>query len=222
MSDRRALSLGPALGEARSVEALVTSLTPHGDADLARGLTRVRDAFAIDFPENVFLDLDLLAASLAGAPPAERASRVTRIVELSRAFSAPPICFRYAHDFLYGFDWYRWVACAPAERSAVGPFDPAFLDYLLARGSELRALIAAGDAKYGPIDAGAFRNPFPFSRSPADEVRLHRALAERDLVPVEAWSTTGRARYDRRFSEERKAVARELGIATGDGAREPP
>lgn len=217
----RTLSLRPEGGEARSVDALVAHLAPHGDEDLARALARVRDAFSADFPENVFLDLDGLAAALAAAPRGELAARVARLEALSRAFAAPPIRFRYAHDFLYGFDWYRWVRSEPSGRSAIGPFDPPFLDYLMTRADELRALIGQGDRKYGPIDDGAYRNPFPFSRSPADEERLHRALAERDLIPVEAWSTTGRARYDKAYSEERKAVARELGIATGETRQEP-
>lgn len=207
-------SLAPGRPHARSVAELARDLAQGGArGDVAPHLERVEGAFTRDFPENVFLDLDLLGASLARLGEVERAEVALAVERLSADFGGAPIRFRYAHDFLYGFDWCRWVARDPDARAAVGPFDPPFLRYLAERAGELRALIAEDDAKYGRVPDGAYRNPFSFSRSPDDEARLHRALAERDLVPVEAWSTAGRARWERPYAELREEVARELGLS---------
>lgn len=207
-------SLCPGRGAARDVDAIVRDL-PDGVRDaVAPMLGRLRSALLHDFPENVFLDLDMLGGALARAVATGHAAESERLVtELSRDFGSAPIRFRYAHDFLYGFDWCRWVAREPEARTSIGPFDPEFLRYLRGRAAELRALIAQDDAKYGRIPDGAFRNPFAFSREPEDEARLHRALAARGLVPIEAWRIDGTAVWDRSFAELREEVARELGLA---------
>ena len=57
------------------------------------------------------------------------------------------------------------------------------------RGDELLELIELDDGKYPTLDGDEPRNPFPFSREPADELRLHRELARRDLIPVPTWSS---------------------------------
>jgi hypothetical protein len=207
-------SLAPGRTHARSVADLARDLDEGGARPpVGPHLERIADAFTRDFPENVFLDLDLLGATLARMEDAERAEVALSIVRVSAEFGGAPIQFRYAHDFLYGFDWCRWVARDPGTRAAVGPFDLPFLRYLSDRARELCALIAEDDAKYGHVPRGTYRNPFAFSRSPEDEARLHRALAERDLVPVEAWSTAGRARWERPYAELREEVARELGLS---------
>jgi hypothetical protein len=216
-------SLDPGRDVAPSASELVASLAGRlapvgGDEAFARVLDGVAQAFAEDFPDNLFLDLELLASALARAPSALAMERLgDRVRGLSHEFGAPPIHFRYAHDFLYGFDWCRWVARDPAARAGVGPFDEPFLAYLATRAGELRALIAKDDPKYGRIGSDTFRNPFGFSREPEDEERLHRALAARDLIPVEAWRVDGRARWDRPYAQLREDVARELGVAHRSG-----
>ena len=216
-------SLCPGRERARDVDAIASDL-PEGARDaVAPVLARLRAALLRDFPENLFLDLDMSGGALARAhaSPEGCAESERLVVELSHDFGSAPIRFRYAHDFLYGFDWCRWVAKEPAARAGVGPFDPPFLRYLRGRAAELRALIARDDVKYGAIPDGTFRNPFTFSREPDDEARLHRALAARGLVPIEAWSVGGAVTWDRPFAELREEVARELGLAARPATGRP-
>lgn len=213
-------SLAPDRARARTLSELAARVAPRCAsaalaARLADGLATVAETFADDFPENVFWDLDRLAATLATAPDAAALdAQLDRLAALSRAFGRrSTIRFRYLHDFLYGFDWCRWVAKAPEARQAIGPFDPELLGYLTVRARELEALIAADDAKYGRLaDAASWRNPFAFSREPDDEARLHLTLAARDLVPVRAWTFDDDGRWRRPYAALRAAVADELGV----------
>ncbi len=190
------------------------------DVAFVDGLARVGDAQVRAFPGNLFWDFDAFAASLyaqaeAAADPLALLDEICGIAcRLMELFGAPsPIRFRYVHDFMYGFDWARWVARDPAARGSIGPFDVPFLRYIFGRGDEIVALIAKGDAKYGPISPNEHRNPFDFSRSPRDEQRLLEDLAARGLVPVRAWESEGDAVWDRPYTALREARARELGLA---------
>jgi hypothetical protein len=215
-------TLDPLREHATPLAALVEHATashPELRDALAEGITEIVEAQLRSFPENLFWDLDLLGARLvaqssSASEPAERlldlADRIARLQDLYG--QRTPIRFRYVHDFLYGFDWARWVTRRPADRAGVGPFDQAFLAYGFERGHELLALIEAGDVKYPPLDAGDARNPFRFSREPDDERRLLRDLAARELVPVEAWRPDGRARWREPFSDLREERARALGL----------
>jgi len=173
--------------------------------------------FRQSFPENIFLDLDYLASTLGVLPEAARAERLSLVRALCSEFAAPPLQFRYAHDFVYGFDWCRWVAREPGERGDVGPFDPPFLSYLAQRARELKALIAEGDRKYHPIQTDTFRNPFSFVREPHEEIAIHEALTKKGHIPVEAWRCGGRVRWDLPFAALREETARDLGLRTRDG-----
>ena len=104
-----------------------------------------------NFPGNLFADFDALAAHLAlgvssqpdGAAWLQRSQRL--LVELHGVFGMrSPIRFRYIHDFLYGYDWAKWVKREPAQRAEIRPFDPEFLAELLERGRELVRSIEAG------------------------------------------------------------------------------
>ena len=95
----------------------------------------------------------------------------------------------------------------------MGPFSPAFLAYMHARGHELLAVIARGhDRRYPPLPDARPRNAFGFSREPADELALHRLLAREGLVPVEAWRLDASPRWDRPFQELRREQAARLGL----------
>ncbi len=178
-------------------------------------LADVVEVLVEDFPDNIFWDLDYLASCLwgTGTPEGMRAfSR--RVVKLCRGFgNKSELRFRYAHDFLFGYDWARWVARESAERSGVGPFDDVFLDYLECRLGELRGLISDNDAKYGQLEGREFRNPFAFRREPHEEAQLHQVLAQEGLIPVKAWRLDGERRWDLPFSELRTDTARRLGLA---------
>ncbi|WP_157595128.1 hypothetical protein [Plesiocystis pacifica] len=183
------------------------------------------------FPGNLFWDLDLIAADVlrqglesAGGPDGAAAlalveDRFARMVRLQALYGrGTAINFTYVHDFVYGFDWAKWVRREPSvQRDVPGPFSAEFLGYMERRGHELLELIAADDGKYPTLAAGVPRNPFPFSREPAAEVELHAELARRDLIPVPTWDAGAIAidwdqRWREPFQDRRVEVAGELGL----------
>lgn len=181
------------------------------------GLCAIVEALAEDFPDNIFWDLEYPARCLWDAgEPGDMEAFAHRVVRLCQGFGARSVLrFRYAHDFLFGYDWARWVTRAPAQRAAIRPFDATFLDYLEGRRCELLALVASNDAKYSALEGAEFRNPFGFSREPDEEARLHQALAREDLIPVKAWLQDGAPRWDQPFADLRTEAARRLGLSRG-------
>lgn len=174
------------------------------------------------FPRTLFWDFDYFASSLwddAGNSddPESYLRRAQALLErLYGLFGEPgPIRFRYAHDFMYGFDWAKWVKRRRRERAGIGPFHRAFLEYVVERGEQLLALIEADDATYPRLREARFRNPFRFARSPEQELALYRDLAARDLLPIKGWQRDECARWDRPYEQLRMSRARALGI---DGA----
>ena len=177
-------------------------------------MATIARAVAEHFPDNIYGDVDFLSAALVarfGDQPAAEAQltvhceQIAGLIALYGCHSA--IRFRYMHDFLYGFDWARWVRKDPINRAATGPFDPVFLQYLYQRGGELLALIERGDAEYPPLAPDQWRNPFDFSREPAAEARLHRLLAAEELLPLAAWDIYARPSFDRDFHRLRRERA---------------
>lgn len=211
-----ALTLAPDRTHATPLPDLLPATgAPERRDALARGLANIVNAWVDHFPENIFWDVDLVAQQLwdLEAPDAIT-RRARRIAELARGFgNQTEIRFQYVHDFLYGYDWCRWVARDPEERERVGPFDATFLAYLERRQGELLELIANDDTKYPRLPDGRPRNPFGFSRRHDHERRLLRALAARGDVPVETWRPRGRRTWDRPFARIRDETARELGLA---------
>ncbi len=228
------LTLDPARERASSLANLGRALLPRaatmrpGTARTwAEGLSAVVESVRTHFPGNLLWDLDRLAASVLreaagrGDPAAHVGEALGEVVSLHALFGrATPIRFRYVHDFVYGFDWAKWVRRDPSGRRRIGPFDLAFLRSMRARGGELLELIERDDAKYPRLGDARPRNPFAFSREPSAELRLHRDLARRDLVPVRAWLPDGEPTWDRPFAEEREARARALGLGKSE-ARAP-
>jgi hypothetical protein len=218
------LTLDPQRARASSLRAIGQALLdgplPAGAAmALAEGLVASARAIRTHFPDNLFWDLDHVAASAlreamhAREVTASLRASFAEVVALCALFGrSTPIRFRYAHDFLYGFDWAKWVRRDPSTRTHVGPFDRAFLRAMRVRGAELLALIATGDRTYPPLRDASARNPFRFSREPDAELSLHRDLARRGLVPVRAWTLGDAPVWNRRYAEEREARARVLGL----------
>lgn len=219
-------SLDPARDYARPLldvgrAVLVDEPDPGAAEAFAEGLVAITGAMRHAFPDNIFGDLDYLAASLwrgaraapEGAVPFLRAQS-RRIAALQALFGrGTAIRFRYVHDFVYGLDWAKWVGRDPSARAEVGPFAPPFLAAMERRGHELVALIAGGrDRKYPPLPDERPRNPFGFSREPDAEITLHRDLAAARLLPVEAWRIDARPRWDRPFAELRRQRALALGL----------
>lgn len=226
-------SLCPGRGRATPLRdiaaALLDRTVPRDVAEAwCSGLGSIVRAVVEHFPENLFWDFDYAGTSLL-ATALERSDGIERLhescelsVALQRDFGRRSrIGFRYSHDFLYGFDWAKWVSRAPDERASVGPFSLEFLRYLDRRGHELLDLIARDDDTYPKLPSGAPRNPFAFSREPGDELRLHRDLAERGLIPVESWRPDAVPRWQRPYRQLREQRACALGIRHNDAVRAP-
>lgn len=218
-------SLAPGRELARGLIDVCEAAARPGDGDgtlvaLADGVAGLCAAMQRSFPDNLCCDLDLVAAQALRAarasvdPAAAVRERLARMSGLQRLYGEDTaIRFRYVHDFLYGFDWAKWVGRDPDLRQHVGPFDAVFLGHLERRAHELGLLIADDDAVYGRLEGEHSRNPFPFSREPADELRLHRDLAARGLVPVAAWDPDARPSWRRAFAALRIERAAALGLA---------
>ncbi|MEM6963082.1 MAG: hypothetical protein AAF550_15250 [Myxococcota bacterium] len=139
------------------------------------------------------------------------------LISLQQLFGgASTIRFRYAHDFIYGFDWAKWVRRAPAKRAGIGPFDRPFLAFMLQRGQELIELIAQDDSDYPRLTHAGYRNPFRFSRSKEDELRLFTELSRRDLLPLRSWDACDQPRFNQDYRATRERIAEELGLASTD------
>jgi hypothetical protein len=218
-------TLDPQRQRARALVPIAETIVRDAAAPLPlaaafyNALARIAEAELRAFPDNIFWDFELVAQRLfAGAEPTragapERLSATAElIVRLQERFGAEPIHFRYAHDFVYGFDWAKWVYKHPQTRAGVGPFDVEFLQALLDRGAELIELIERDDPKYPKLDGTSARNSFGFSREPEHEAKLFEELARRRSVPVEAWRLDAEPRWDLPFHEIREAVANHLGI----------
>lgn len=218
-------SLAPSRSYASSLRDLAEAVVPT-DAPaprvkaFGRCLHGAASAQLRHFPRTLFWDFDYLAASLwddagnSDAPATYLRNAQTSLERLYALFGeAGPIRFRYAHDFVYGFDWAKWVKRRRRERAGIGPFHLAFLEYVVERGEQLLALIETDDATYPRLHDARFRNPFRFARSPEQELALYRDLAAHDLVPVKGWQRDERAHWDRPYEQLRMARARALGIA---------
>ncbi len=200
-------------------------LTPRhdvaiGDA-LRAGVANLVQAQLVAFPGNLFWDIDCLVASVlreAEQSEEDTASFLTQAFAQMSALQhlfgqATLIRFRYIHDFIYGYDWARWVQEGPEERRGVGPYDRVFVERMHRRGHELLALIAENDGKYPKISDVEDRNPFGFSREPEEEMQLHRLLARDGSVPVRAWLTSPASLPDMDHSLRRQQLARRLGFS---------
>lgn len=218
-------SLCPGRAQATSIPDIVVGLLREGVPmpillPLAEGLVRLAFDMREAFPDNLFWDLDHLAAAFAreamraDEPEAHLARALLTASLIQHLFGrGTTLQFRYVHDFLYGFDWAKWVEADAANRAHVGPFNLAFLERMKRRGEELVGLVANDDAKYGKIPEGVARNPFPFSRDVADETRLMRDLAARGALPVETWRLDATPTWNRPFYAMRQERAHALGLS---------
>ncbi|MEH2070468.1 MAG: hypothetical protein V7K47_20295 [Nostoc sp.] len=173
-----------------------------------------------NFPENIFWDFDFMVSSMLRQALVADEGAVDflkifgeKMFYLMEMFGInTEIRFRYVHDFLYGFDWARWVQKDPKNRAKVEPFSLVFFDYLLNKGKELIQRISYGQITcYKLCDTG-YRNPFSFSREPEDEYRLLTYLAQQELIPVAAWNWNASPVWNKPFQEMRQQIALKLDI----------
>jgi len=217
---RGPLTLDPTRSRATPLHDVVSGLAnPSQLPYLTAMASAVAEAQLESFPENVLWDFDFYLASTheqacsATSYPAQL-GRVTEItVGLMRLYGQQStIRFRYVHDFMYGFDWARWVRRDPQARAGAGPFSLGFLEQIETRGRDILTLIEADDTVYPKLTGPGSRNPFAFSREPDDELALYRGLAERGCVPVEAWRQNATPDASRDFDDAREQVANDLGL----------
>lgn len=219
---RGGLTLAPGRPRATPLSRLVRELATADDERplLAATAATVAETQLHCFPENLFWDFDFYLASVhAGARRAtdysEHLRSVTDVtVRLMRLYGQQStIRFRYVHDFIYGFDWARWVRRDRGPRVGVQPFDLDFLEQIEIRGRDILRLIEADDEIYPQLEGSAPRNPFPFSREPDEELDLYRLLAKRDAIPVPAWECYAAPDASKDFDALRKDTAEHLGLA---------
>lgn len=223
-------SLAPGRARASTITEILGPLVVAAPADLAEVFVDGTRAFVraqLDaFPDNLLWDLDLplctwWRAATTSDDPIGTASRLLALAtELQHLFGCgTALRFRYTHDFVYGFDWAKWVGRDPDARRRTGPFDLAFLEAMRTRAHELVAIIeAGGDATYPTVAQTSGRNPFPFSREPPAELAIHRALAAADQIPVRAWErevdVQSENKWAKPWAKWREQAAARLGFAT--------
>lgn len=221
-------TLDPAAERPRSLVELGRRVLPaapdrpplHAQQEIAwaMALSDLARAIAREFPENLFTDLDHVAASLRSVAAEEGHVALERVIDplvrIHRLYGrGSTIRFRYVHDFLYGFDWARWVSRDVAARAGIGPFDLRFLAHIERRAAELAELVARDDPSYPPLAPGVFRNPFPFDRDPPAELALMTRLAREGAIPVPAWLERPQLTWNRPFAALREERASSLGLA---------
>lgn len=182
-------------------------------------LQKILHALLHNFPENIFWDFDFLVNSmLIQALSTDSTTDFledfgNKIVLLMDMFGKESeIRFRYIHDFMYGFDWVRWVKKKPNYRATSQPFCHHFLDYLLSKGEEILQRIQKDDERYPHISGKRYRNPFGFSREPEDESLLLNYLAIHDCIPVAAWQWHAVGVWNKPFYQIREDASLKLNI----------
>ncbi|MEM7556991.1 MAG: hypothetical protein AAF378_23455 [Cyanobacteria bacterium P01_A01_bin.84] len=182
-------------------------------------LEKILNALLHNFPENIFWDFDFVVSSmlsqalLTDSPVDILEDFSNKIVLLMDMFGRESeIRFRYIHDFMYGFDWARWVKKKPHYRANTEPFCSNFLDNLLCKGEEILQRIKKNDVRYPHISEKRYRNPFCFSREPEDERRLLTYLAARECIPVPAWEWNSVGVWDKPFYQIREDASKQLNI----------
>ena len=217
---RGPLTLDPNRDRATPLSEVVESLgTAEQRAVLAGAADAIARAQIDSFPDNLFWDFDYLLSSIhenalrdgdyEGAVGLAKELAVELMMLHGRRST---IRFRYVHDFIYGFDWARWVRRAPPDRADVQPFASEFMRQSLRRGRALLEMIEADDERYPRLRDGQVRNPFRFSREPEGELRLYRDLAEQGSLPLRAWSQDATPSWDRDFDVLREQRAEALGL----------
>jgi hypothetical protein len=217
------LSLNPEKTSSTSFSALGSLIFQINDdlqfiKLLRNTLEHVLQSMLQNFPDNIFWDFDFFIRSIMmQALFAEKGTEyflesfIEKIKSLMDLFgNTSEIRFRYLHDFIYGFDWVKWVQKEPQIRSSIEPFDPIYLDYLLNRGQDILQLICIDDRKYHHLSKNLYRNPFRFSREPKDEILLFNYLAKQKFIPVTAWDWTSSPIWNKPFHSMREHASLKL------------
>ncbi|MBF0352990.1 MAG: hypothetical protein HQM11_18295 [SAR324 cluster bacterium] len=189
-------------------------------SEVGRSFLHIVEAQYTHFPENIFWDFDYFLVCLIRDALAEKENSLRYVREIEKKMIMlqelfgiqSPLKFRYVHDFMYGYDWIKWVQKDAENRKDRGPFSSEFLDYLIMRGLELHQNIhQKTDMDYQPLShESEFRNVFSFSREPDVEIRLFSHLARQHLIPVETWNAEARPDWNKPYYDLREKKAVEL------------
>ncbi|MBD2387987.1 hypothetical protein [Cylindrospermum sp. FACHB-282] len=191
-------------------------------------ITKLRETLEIiihaqleNFPENIFWDFDFMVSSMLKQALLEDDGAVLFLDNFrEKMVFITELCgikteirFRYVHDFIYGFEWARWVKKEPQTRANIEPFSLIFLDYLLIKGKDILENINLNQSttSYKLSETG-YRNPFCFSREPEDEYRLLSYLAQKQLIPVAVWNWNTQPIWNKPFQTMREQLSLELNI----------
>lgn len=204
------------------LEKLMMSMTTDEKFILALRdtLKLILEAQLHNFPENIFWDFDFIVSSMVRQALVADMGSISflesfgdKMVLLIELFGInKEIRFRYVHDFIYGFDWARWVQREPETRSNSEPFSLVFLEELLIKGEKLIKHINYGQLTSYNLSHTGYRNPFDFSREPENERLLLTYLARQNLIPVAAWNWEASPVWDKPFQEMRQQLALKLNI----------
>ena len=194
---------------------LVANLTSDQIERVLQALTALVEKQLAYYPNNIFWDYDYFIHSQMKRVQSMNDiaydvyyEKLYVIMELFG--NSSNIRFQYMHDFIYGFDWSRWVKSDIELRKNTCPFDEVFLDYLYQRGNELLALIEENDKKYHALAIQEYRNPYSFSRDIAQETKLLQTLSSEELVPLKLWDPHTDPIWDKPYYEMRKKIASTL------------
>ena len=168
-----------------------------------------------NFPTNIFWDMDGLISFFLHLNDSKKQKNLCKILLklYDRYGNKKSINFAYIHDFIYGFDWYRWVKKDFFVRKNIGPYDFVFLDYLNKRSLELFELIKINDHKYSTLCPHVKRNPFSFRRTVEEEIKIHLKLACKGAIPWKAWILKDKKTkkfWETNFSKIRQEMALEI------------
>ena len=215
----RSYSLNPQAEKIPGLDEVIEGVQGESRQDIARGLVNLAVCSNAHFPENIFFDVRYLATWLDQntRPCAEARSWLSQyfllLQELFTLFgNSTPIRFRYVHDFLYGYDWSRWIQKHP-EDAQWHPYSLEFLHIMQRRGHEILAEIHPDHAVYPPVGEAVHRNRFAFNREPEHERALLKELAATGRLPMEAWASPAGPLATTDFHGDREQVAQ--GLACG-------
>ncbi len=222
------LSLNPRKNVATSFRDIGTIVAERTDDTqlvqcLFSTIKAILSAQLKNFPENIFWDFDFMIHSMLEQALSYSEGAIKFLEEFAdKVIELMSICgcereirFPYVHDFMYGFDWARWVQKDPVNRANTQPFSPIFLDCLCNKGKELLHRISINDARYHQICTSSYRNLFRFSRDPKDEYKLLTYLAQYQLIPVAAWNWNAATVWNKPFDQLREQVSLKLFDGTG-------
>lgn len=193
---------------------------PNARPEVAICVSAVIESVLYHFPENIFWDFDYMAQWFASIKSNEELKEnCQQICLLQKLFGRESLVyFRYSHDFLYGFDWARWITKDPQHNHNSPPYSEKFMSHLEVRSVELSALIQKGDKDYFSNEDKKFRNPFKFDRKPQEETLLFTKLAAENDLPFQPWETNGGVfNWQKDYTAIREKYARDIGIGIQAG-----